>query len=421
MMSLFYSLVYLLAHIIILPREYLKRPRAARGRWLREKLGGSEAPSPQPADKTLWVHAVSVGEAIAASDFIAAFRERHPGYRVIISTVTDTGQAVARERVGGIAKVIYLPLDLGIIFSRAVRRHRPTLFVNMETELWPNMFRSLHAAGVPIVLLNGRISDKSFNGYMRIRPLLHGLLGRVSLFCMQDDLYAQRIVTLGADEGRVTVTGSLKFDMKKPSDRELAWPGRIAGHGPMVVAGSTHRGEEELITDEYLRLATEIEGVQLVIAPRHPERCDAVAAMLKLRGIRFVRRSAIADEGGAIEEPVVLLDTVGELSSVYKSADLVIIGGSFIPHGGQNPLEPAYWGKAVLCGPNMWNFPFVKEFIEREAVIGTDSERLHDDLLGLLMDPARREAIGARARALMMKNQGATSRALDEIERRVGL
>ncbi len=420
-MRLIYSLVYLLAHIIILPREYLKRPAEARGRWLREKLGGPEAPSPEPAGKTLWVHAVSVGEAIAASDFIAAFRDRHPGYRVIISTVTDTGQAVARERLGGIAKVIYLPLDLGIIFSRAVRLHRPTLFVNMETELWPNMFRSLDRAGVPIVLLNGRISDKSFKGYMRIRPLLRGLLGRVALYCMQDELYARRIIGMGADEGRVTVTGSLKFDMKKPVERALTWPGLIAGNGPMIVAGSTHRGEEELVADAYMRLVPEVVGLRLVLAPRHPERCDAVAAMLKLRGIPFVRRSAIADGATAIDAAVVLLDTVGELSSVYKSAGLVIIGGSFIPHGGQNPLEPAYWGKTVLCGPNMWNFPFVKEFIERGAVIATTGEGLREALLSLLKDPERREAIGSRARELMMKNQGATARALNEIERRVGV
>lgn len=415
MMRLLYSLLYTIAHVFILPQQYLKRRPDVRPRWLREKLGGGAG---EPAgQKTLWVHAVSVGEAIAAATFVAAFKARHPNYKVIVSTVTDTGQAVAMQRLNAIARVIYLPFDLEAIFRRAIRRYRPTLFVNMETELWPNMFAALHAEAVPLVLLNGRISEKSFKGYGRIRFALGEMLGCVRLFCMQDEVYARRIISLGADEARVKVTGSLKFDIKV-SDKNIPWIARFAEGARVIVAGSTHHGEDELIADAYARLCGQIENLKLVIAPRHPERADAVAGMLKARGLGFIRRSQLTD---AINEPVVLLDTVGELSAVYKHAEAVIIGGSFIEHGGQNPLEPAYWGKAVLCGPSMGNFPFVREFYERGAMLRTDRDRLYDDLKGLMMDAHGRDELGRKARELMLVNQGATARALDEIERCVGV
>lgn len=418
-MHLIYSLLYILAHIIILPQQYLKRPRSIRGRWLREKLGGLSGPVRDARGKTLWVHAVSVGEVIAASSFVSTFRARHPEYQFLISTVTDTGQSVAQERMGNVARIIYLPFDILFIFRRAIRLHRPTMFVNMETELWPNMFRAMHEAGVPIVLLNGRISDKSFRGYKRISFYLKGLFKKVSLFCMQDEVYAQRIVLLGAEENRVTITGSLKFDLKV-RDEHLEWAQEFASHGMVLVAGSTHRGEEELLADVYAKLSGQVQGLRMIIAPRHPQRADEVASMLETKGVRFKRRSEM-DSGSRMDAPVILLDTVGELSSVYRVADLVVMGGSFIPHGGQNPLEPAYWGKTVLCGPSMWNFPFVKEFYELGAVLKTDKEDLYHDLLELSKDASKRDAVGKKARELMIKNQGATEHALGEIEKRIGV
>lgn len=408
-MHLLYSLIYGIALGFLLPFEYLKRPRELRKRWLRERFG--EPPVAEDGAPCVWVHAVSVGEVLAAAPFIRGLKERHPGLRLVVSTVTDTGQKVARGRLADIAEAMYLPFDIASVLDSAVARLNPVMAITIETEMWPNMFRILRKRGVPVVILNGRISDSSFRGYSKIKFFIKEVLKDVDIFCMQDETYARRIIELGAEENKVRITGNFKFDIKVELDIP-DWSGRLSH--PVIVGGSTHRGEEELLVAAYARLREEFRDLTLILAPRHPERSQEVQEMLRAKEVDFVRRSALPE--GGIAGSVVLLDTVGELASVYGISDVAVVGGSFIEHGGQNPLEPAFWGKPVICGPHMENFPFMEEFYAAGAALGVGREGLYGALRDLLGSPEKRAAMGRAGKGLVMKNGGAVERALSVVE-----
>jgi 3-deoxy-D-manno-octulosonic-acid transferase len=418
-MRFLYSALYATAAAVLLPRELLKRPRGARREWLAEKLGRLE---PRPLDDRsplLWLHAVSVGEVVAASYFIQAFRVRYPEWRIAVSTVTDTGRRVARERLSSSGcRVVYLPFDLRGCLRRAIRALRPSLVVVMETEIWPGLLGVLREDGIPAVMMNGRISERSFRGYMRARRFFRGVLADVSLFLMQSGQYADRIVRLGADAGRVMVTGNMKFDLHL-GEAEAGWTARLGER--VIVAGSTHPGEEELIARVYKGLRARQAGLALVIAPRHPERATEVAALVRREGLEPLMRSAIGDEEGeSLAGRVVILDTVGELAAVYRACTVAVIGGSFVPHGGQNPLEPAYWGKPVVCGPHMGNFPFFGELVAEGAALSAEREGLEATLGSLLESPRMRDEVGSRARAFLDRNRGAVLRSLDALAQVLG-
>lgn len=407
-MRLLYSLVYSIALAFVFPFEYRKRPESVRKRWLREKLGRVEPGSGGPL---AWVHAVSVGEVLAADTFIRALKKKHPMLKVVVSTITDTGQEVARSRLGGLAGVVYMPFDMGSAMERAISALKPSVFIIMETEIWPNAIWGMKDSGVPVVMLNGRISESSFKGYRKIRRFMRKVLEQVDAFGMQDEEYAKRIVQMGAPKEKVRVTGNFKFDISLSGERPK-WGELLAG--PVIVAGSTHRGEEGLMISAYERLKAEFETLNLVIAPRHPERFDEVEGLLRERRVPYVRKTSMG--GSSVSGKVVLLDTIGELSAVYSLADVAVMGGSFIEHGGQNPLEPAYWGRPVVCGPHMENFPFVRNFYEAGAAVEASEENLYTVLRGLLSSPERREAIGAAAGELLRKNTGAVQRAIEVVE-----
>jgi 3-deoxy-D-manno-octulosonic-acid transferase len=417
-----YSLIYAIALFLVFPFELRKRPANLWRKWLRERFGGLKDPTSSSGDGAsplIWVHAVSVGEAIAAACFIRAFNKKHPEYRVVMSTVTDTGQKVARERLSGLGRVVYMPFDMAWTIRRAIRGLKPTIFVNMETELWPNLFNSLREAGIPVVVMNGRISEKSFRGYRKIRHFMKSVIKSVNMFCMQNEEYAGRIIELGADKENVEITGSFKFDVNV-RDEVLQWTRAL--HGPVIVAGSTHAGEEELIVTVYRELRGRHHELNLVLAPRHPERFDEAERVLRSKGVAYVRRSALNTSGaGGLSGSVVLLDTVGELSSVYGVCDVAVIGGSFIRHGGQNPLEPAYWGKPVVCGPYMDNFPFIKEFYMEGAALEVKAEGLLEALAALIASPEGMKRMGEKARGMLMKNQGAVQKALRLVEEHIGV
>lgn len=407
-MHFIYSAIYLVAMLVLLPFEYKKRPKELRGRWIREKFGLFDFDNSK-SNKVVWLHAVSVGESLAAVPLIKDFKEKHRDISFVISTITDTGQKVAAERLTGIAKVIYMPFDLGFVLKRAIARFRPSLFVSMETEIWPGAFRAMKKAEVKVAIINGRISERSFSGYKKIRFFLKRVLENVDAFCMQDAVYAGRAIDVGASPERVIVTGNMKFDIRPPQAR-LSWADSIAGQ--VIVAGSTHRGEEELILNAYLRLKAELPSLNLILAPRHPERFDEVANLL--RGVAFVRRSEISDR---VSGSVILLDKIGELLGAYSLADIAVIGGSFIEHGGQNPLEAAYWSKPIVCGPHMENFPFTEEFFKDGGAIRVSEEGLYGTLKELLENPDKRISVGQKAKALSMKNTGAVERTIFALER----
>jgi 3-deoxy-D-manno-octulosonic-acid transferase len=434
-MYLLYTLLYSAVVVFILPFQYLKRPKELRKRWLREKFGFID-PSVSPLIKgrieggygsesthtegIIWVHAVSVGEVMAAIPLLKKIREKYPSKGIMLSTITDTGQKIARERVPESTMVFYLPFDIPIILKRVFKRKKPELLITIETELWPNLFRVSRQYGSPVILLNGRISEKSFKGYKKVSFFVQEVLSNVALFCMQSETYAERISNIGVDELKIKVLGNFKFDIKPPSGIP-EWSERMKG--PVLIGGSTHEGEEEFLLSVYMKLKKDFPDLNLILAPRHPERFKNVEDLLRSKGLYFIKRSAFiasnppspslvkGGEGGII----ILLDTVGELSAVYGISDIAIIGKSFKGHGGQNPLEPAYWGKPIVCGPHMENFPFIKDFFREGAALEVNEDSLYSKLRELLLSPEKAKDIGLKSQQLYKKNTGAVERAMEVI------
>ncbi len=385
---------------------------------LRERFGFLRvAPPPAPGAR-FWVHAVSVGEVMAAVPLVQALRARWPAADVVVSTVTATGQQVARARLPEAAAMLTFPLDFRGAVRRAVRRVEPGCFIALETELWPNLLRALREGKVPAVLANGRISDRSFRRYRLVRGLFRKVLADIALFCMQSEEDARRIISLGAPPERVLVTGNLK--MEAPSGdagAEQLWRRLLhIGPAPVVVAGSTHRGEEGAMLDAFVALRPVADGLRLVLAPRHPERLDEVEELARGRGLAVVRRSRVSPGNGA---PVILLDTMGELASLYAVADVIFVGGSLVPIGGHNVVEPALHAKPVVFGPHMTNFRDAAALLlKADAAIQVgDGGELTTALGRLLADAPGRQALGRAAWSAVRAHQGACTRTIAGLER----
>ena len=283
----------------------------------------------------------------------------------------------------------------------------------METELWPNIFRALARNAVPVLVLNGRISERSARGYKKISFFMKKVFSYVSVFGMQGQVDAERIRSIGAEETKISVLGNFKFDIDV-AEKIPVWAKSVGG--PVIVAGSTHKGEEELILAAFAENRKIFPELKLILAPRHPRRFEEVAAILKKSGVPFVKRTEI----NGLNQPascVVLLDTVGELSSVYGASDIAIIGKSFEETGGQNPLEPAFWGKPIVCGPHMENFPFIKDFYREGAAFEVEAAALPQKIKELLLAPDKAKAAGQKARELFLRNSGAVDRAMEIIRK----
>jgi 3-deoxy-D-manno-octulosonic-acid transferase len=431
-MYLLYSLIYTIAIFFLLPFEYFKRPKDIRKRWLREKFGFYEfnletfTPPYPPLGKggkggVVWVHAVSVGEVMAALPMLKSLKKRYPSRGIILSTITDTGQKVAREGAPEDTIIVYLPFDIASILNTVLKKIKPEILIVIETELWPNLFRVFKENGIPIILFNGRISEGSFKGYKKVSFFMKRILSYVDFFGMQSEEYAERIRSLGANKSRVKTLGNFKFDTTPPSQIP-EWTKKIKG--PVIIAGSTYEREEEFLTSVYLELKKDFPDLNLIIAPRHPERFKGVEDMLSSKGISFIKRSAFSTQHSELSEAtdlqtikgmIILLDTIGELSAVYGIADIAIIGKSFKGYGGQNPLEPAYWEKPILCGPHMENFPVIKDFYNAGAALEVNEEGLYVKLKELLRSPEKAKEIGSKAQELYRRNAGAVERAMEII------
>jgi 3-deoxy-D-manno-octulosonic-acid transferase len=421
-MFLIYSLLYTIAIIFLLPFEYLKRPADIRKRWLREKFGlidpafsKSKHSSIKPGQGgIIWVHAVSVGEVMASLPLLKGMKSRYPGKRIVLSTITDTGQKVAKERAPEGTEIVYLPFDIPAVLKKVLKVMTPEILIIIETELWPNLLRVFSKSGIPVIMLNGRISDKSFRGYKKISFFMKKILSHVDVFIMQAEEYARKITALGVDSSRVGISGNFKFDTKPPSTPP-EWTEHIGR--PLIVAGSTHDGEEELFLSVYTALKKDFPELNLILAPRHPERFRSVEDLLRSNAMPFIKRSASGSPGfrEKVAGKIILLDTVGELPSVYGISDVAIIGKSFRGHGGQNPIEPAFWGKPVVCGPHMENFPVIRDFQEAGAALIVEESELYSQLSFLLRSPDKAAEIGSKARDLYGKNAGAVEMALKTI------
>ncbi|HEV8441291.1 MAG TPA: 3-deoxy-D-manno-octulosonic acid transferase [Methylomirabilota bacterium] len=413
-----YSLVLGLFLIAYLPGFVLRRMRrGGYGRHLMERWGRLEPGL--PAEPRGWIHAVSVGEAAAAVPLVEAIRRRWPRFSIVLTTVTPTGAQVVTGELGRAATHRYFPLDLGGPVKRALDAVRPRFFIGLETELWPNFLRALAGRGIPSMIANGRISDRSFRRYRLARPFVARMLGGVSVFAMQSEEDARRIIALGAPAARVVVTGNLKADLRAEvagADRE--WE-RLLGLGPgraLWVAGSTHRGEEAAVLEAFDRVRPRFPRLGLLLAPRHPERAEEVERLVRGRGWRAVRRSAATVSDG---EAVVILDTVGELAALYRWADVVFVGGSLVPNGGHNMLEPAQRRKPVLFGPHTENFRESAELLLAAggAVVVKDSLELAREVERLLDDPELGRRMGDAGFAAVTTRQGALDKTLELVER----
>jgi 3-deoxy-D-manno-octulosonic-acid transferase len=366
----------------------------------------------------VWVHAVSVGEVLAVSRLVHEAGVRLPQHRIVVSTVTDTGQQLAREKFGA-ENVFYFPLDFAFAIYPYLKQLRPELVVIAETEFWPNFLRLSHGSGAKIAVVNGRISDRSWVGYRRVRPFLRNVLEQIDLYLAQTEQDRKRLVDIGAPEERVQVSGNLKYDLSPPRRADIVFSLRSSfektAAGPVIVAGSTMEGEESLL----LRAFEIVRGSQsravMIIAPRHPQRFQQVADFVKSLGIPLWRRSLWSGEdlGGA----VLLLDTIGELASVYELADVAFVGGSLIEHGGHNILEPAQHGVPVVIGPHYANFrEMVDLFRGMDAVRVVGPAELPLCMLELLSHEDERIALGRRGLAALQTQTGATKRTLDALQ-----
>jgi 3-deoxy-D-manno-octulosonic-acid transferase len=403
--------------------QMVRRGKYRKG--LTERLGRvpSRLRLPGKKEPVIWIHAVSVGEVLAVAGLVEEIQRRFPRHGVFISTTTDSGQALARKRFGE-ANVFYFPLDFAFAIRPYLRTLRPEMVVVAETEFWPNFMRLARASGARIAVVNARISDRSWPNYRRFRPLLRRLLDNVDLFLAQTPEDAARLQDIGARPERVRVTGNLKFDIPVPAQPAMVESMRKSiaaeGAGPVLVCGSTVEGEEPLLLRAFENLLAQYPRAVMILAPRHPERFAAVAALLNQMSVRFCRRSFFRRslwQGEPLAGGVLVLDTIGELAALYALADIAFVGGSLVPRGGHNIIEPAQYGVATVVGNHTENFrDIVSLFASRDAVRIAGPAEMPLVLLELLANEEERRALGRRAAETMQSQRGATLRTGAELQ-----
>lgn len=419
-MYLIYSLAfcaYLLARLPVVGYRAVRRGKSV-GR-LQDRIGRLPAGVNPGRRRSIWIHAVSVGEVLAARALVAPLRDAYPAHRLLLSTTTASGQLVARQAGRALDAVFYAPLDMTPFVARALDRAAPDVLVLIDTEIWPNLLRACRRRGVRTVLVNGRMSDRSYRRYRLVRPFMRRVLAGLDRVCAQNAAWGRRFRDLGVAAERLTVTGSLKFEAAGGADEDprlddgLLRRFRFAAGRPVVIAASTLRGEEEHVLRAFAGVRRAAPGAVLIIAPRHPERFAEAGGIAAGQGFAVVRRTAL-EAGGAPAADVVILDTIGELARLFRIATVVFVGGSLVAAGGHNLLEPAAFGKAIVFGPHMENFAEIASlFVARGAAwqVGSGQE-LNAALATLLADADRRAALGAAARALIEDNRGARGRTL---------
>jgi 3-deoxy-D-manno-octulosonic-acid transferase len=416
-----YSLLLALGMLLSLPYwlyQMLRHGKYRKG--LAERMGRVPArltDGSRPG-RVIWVHAVSVGEVLAVSGLVEQMRLASPQTRVLVSTTTDTGQELARKRFGA-DNVFYFPMDFAFAIRPYLQALRPELVVLAETEFWPNFLRQAHASGARVAVVNARISDRSWPRYRRFRWALRRMLVHVDLFLAQTTEDSTRLQSIGAQAGRVQVTGNLKFDVSLPVSPPIVESLRRSlaaeGAGPVLVCGSTVEDEEPPLLKAFENLRVAHPRAVMILAPRHPERFDDVAILLKRLGMPSVRRSQW--RGETLAGGVLLVDTIGELAALYALTDVAFVGGSLVPRGGHNIIEPAQHGVAVVTGNHTENFrDIVALFQSRDAVRIVGLAELPLTLMQLLADDAERLGLGRRALETIRSQMGATSRTLEALK-----
>jgi 3-deoxy-D-manno-octulosonic-acid transferase len=418
-MYLLYSALLAASLVVSLPYWVLKGRRHGKYReGLGERLGKIPSRLQKRPEPALWIHAVSVGEVLAVGQLVEELR-RLSQHRVVVSTTTATAQKLARERFGE-ENVFYFPLDLGFAIRPYLSALRPELIVVAETEFWPNFLRLARQSGSRIAVVNARISDRSRPGYRRFRWILTRVLRQIDLFLAQTEEDARRLRDIGAPAERVQVSGNLKFDVTAPPPPPIVASLRSSfqqtGAGPVIVCGSTVDDEEGLLLRAFENVLASYPRAVMILAPRHPERFAEVTQLLERMGIRFWRRSLWS--GDAIAGGVLLVDTVGELSALYALGDVAFVGGSLVPRGGHNIIEPARHGVAIIVGNHTENFrDMVALFQSQDAVRVVGPAEFPLLLLDLLSNSSERVALGRRAAETLRSQMGATARTVEALER----
>jgi 3-deoxy-D-manno-octulosonic-acid transferase len=424
-MYLFYSLLLAFAAVLSAPWWLLQMLRLGKYRaGLRERLGAVPPRLLRGSSQGgIWIHAVSVGEVLAVSQLVNEIRKAHPETSVFVSTTTATGQQLARQRFGE-DRVFFMPFDFEFALRPYLHALRPGLLVLAETEFWPNLLHLARQSGAKIAVVNARISDRSFPRYRRFRWFFQRVLAPVDLFLAQTEQDARRLQEIGAPPEHVHVSGNLKFDIRLSSQSALVEDLRraISQDSPVLVCGSTAEGEEEILLAAFRQVLHRHPAAVMVLAPRHPERFDRVAGLIGSAGLRLLRRSSWTAASPVPGGSVFLLDSVGELAAVYGMAGIAFVGGSLVPVGGHNILEPAQHGVAVLTGPHTFNFREIVRIFKQDGgeqgggLRVVTAETLAQQLLDLLANPQQREDLGRRARQLFQENTGATGRTLQALE-----
>ena len=374
--------------------------------------------------RPVWIHAVSVGEVTATIPLIQEIKKRYPSQKIILSTVTVTGNYTATIRAREVDAVIYFPFDYPFIVKRVIRQIKPKLFIILETELWPNILRELKRNNIPSVVVSGRISNRSYHKYRWGRFFFSKVLDNIHVFCMQTEVDTKRIINIGADKDRVTTVGNLKFDQCVPTitteEKENLYNMLSLKEGQTIfIAGSTHKGEENIVLEVFKNLKKTYEDLILILAPRHPERFDEVADLLSHQKLRSIKKTKIKMGQKSNHHDIILLDTIGELSKLYSIGTIIFVGGSLVSTGGHNVLEPVAYKKAVIFGPHMDNFSEISRCL-RESGGGlqvNNQEEFLSQTEMLLQNDVDRDKLGEKAFEVIAHNQGAINKSMEVIER----
>ena len=428
MLWVVYNLLFPVVFFFMLPK-FISRMlrRGGYGQHFEQRIGhfGHNTKAQLREHRRVWIHAVSVGEIYVALRFMKAYREAHPSTFFALSTTTSTGHAIARKELDSRDVLFYFPVDLPVIIRKVLRIVDPVRIILVEGELWPNLVRLADRQGIPISLINGRMSERSFKGYRRLRPLVADVLRRIDPICVQGEVDAKRLVGLGAPPERVHVMGTVKFDVagRNPKGEKAALEilRRIGVSSDAVVllGGSTWPGEEAALCKIYKTLRQKYPNLFLVLVPRHVERSPEIVQCLEEQALSFICRSQLENFQSLERPDVLFVDTTGELSHFYAVADIVFVGKSLLEHGGQNPIEPALCGKAVVVGPNMENFPAVMPlFLQNEAIVQVPNlQSLETAIAHLVADQSARVALGERAAKLVEENRGTIQKTVRLLER----
>lgn len=369
--------------------------------------------------KTIWIHAVSVGEVIASNPLISLVNRELPDYEIVLSTVTKTGRQMAKKLEERISYIFYFPFDFPFVIKKVLGRINPSAIVLAETEIWPNLLKYAKHYNIPIVLNNGKISQVSFARYKKILPFFRQILDRISFFCMQTQEDKNKLLALGIASEKILVTGNTKFDCweKGLTNKEPLKNWDIEGRSPIIVAGSTHPKEEEIILESFKEITQKFPEAILILAPRHPERTPEIENLIKEKGYSHIRRTKM--DSSKVKEQIILVDVIGELSKIYSVADIVFVGGSLVPIGGHNLLEPAFLSKPIITGPYTFKQKEMVELLKKGeglAQVG-NKEELKEKFIELLSSPEKRKELGENAYKTAMSNQGAARKNFEVIEK----